>query len=137
MESKSDESEELVDSMHRLQLRSGRSLDREGKSQTTTKRQQSRSSERSSETEPQKFDCPSVHFGGISHSDTDNEMQAKIKEFEERFHLLDAIRDNDEGLNSRLRHMEERLQALDRPIVLHQQQQQHVIIIYLSWASMM
>ena len=122
MASKSDETDHaLAESMHRLQLRSGRSLERDPKLQTETRRTQSHSSERLSlETEPQKLDCTSVRFAEGSHSDTDHEMQAKIRDFEERFHLLDAIRGQDEVINSRLRHMEERLELLDRPT--HHQQ---------------
>ena len=103
MTSKSDDTDHaLADSMHRLQLRSGRSLDRDPKLQTETRRAQSRSSERSSsETELQNIDGPSVRFE--AHSDTDQETQAKLREFEERFHLLDAIKEKDEGLNARLR----------------------------------
>ena len=56
MTSKSDEIVALTDSLHRIELRSGRSLDRDPTLQTEHRRQQSRSPERlSSETEPQKI----------------------------------------------------------------------------------
>ena len=64
-----------------------------------------------------------MRFGDGLHQGLDNEMQVKIREFDERFHLLDAIKNNESGLIARIRDMEERFQNFNRPIIVQQQQQ--------------
>jgi hypothetical protein len=64
----------------------------------------------SSETEPRNIDGHSVNFGERAHSGLDIDLHTKTSEFHA-------------GLNARLRDIEERLQHLDRPIIVQHPQQ--------------